>query len=238
MIPPLSEYTYIKENLARVRARLEAAAAKAGRPTPTLIAVTKSATDDEVRALLAFGISAIAENRPQLFEVRRALIAEENYPTEIHLIGHLQTNKVKTVVGEAALIQSLDSLRLAAEIETRAAAKGVTVPVLIEVNSGREEAKGGLLPEEIDAFAAALSDYPHLAPAGLMTMGPDCEDPEEYRPYFTLVREAAERLSAKGLLPASPILSMGMSDSYEVAAEEGATHVRVGRTLFKKTTES
>ncbi len=236
MTPELAEYSYIQENLDRVRSRLAAAAARGHHPTPTLIAVTKSATDDEVRALLAFGITAIAENRPQLFEVRRALIAEGGYPTEIHLIGHLQTNKVKTVVGEAALIQSLDSLRLAAEIEKRAAAKGVTVGALIEVNSGREEAKGGLLPEEVDAFAAALKDYPHIAPLGLMTMGPDCEDPEDYRPYFALTREAAERLAAAGLLPPSPLLSMGMSDSYEVAAEEGATHVRVGRTLFRKNT--
>lgn len=234
MIPSLSEYTYIKDNLDRVRERLAAAAARAGQATPTLIAVTKSATDDEVRALLAFGIPAIAENRPQLFEVRRALIAEEDYPTEIHLIGHLQTNKVKTVVGEAALIQSLDSLRLAAEIEKRAAAKDVTVGVLIEVNSGREEAKGGLLPEEVEDFAASLSGYPHLIPMGLMTMGPDCENPEDYRPYFTLTRELAVSLAAKGLLPEAPLLSMGMSDSYEVAAEEGATHVRVGRTLFRK----
>ena len=106
------------------------------------------------------------------------------------------------------------------------------LPVLIEVNSGREEAKGGLLPEDVRAFAEGLSRFPHLAPCGLMTMGPDCEDPEDYRPYFRLTRALAEELSAAGLLPASPILSMGMSGSYEIAAEEGATHVRVGRTLF------
>ncbi|MBQ2718850.1 MAG: YggS family pyridoxal phosphate-dependent enzyme [Clostridia bacterium] len=228
------EYAYIERNLRNVRARLAAAAARAGRPVPRLIAVTKSADDGEVRALLGLGIDAIAENRPQLFSARAALIDEADTDTEIHLIGHLQTNKAKTVVGRAALIQSLDSERLAAELQKQAERHGLTVPVLIEVNSGREEAKGGLLPEEVDAFAAALRAYPAITPLGLMTMGPDCEDPEDYRPYFRLVREAAERLSAAGLLPPSPLLSMGMSTSYEVAAEEGATHVRVGRTLFRK----
>ncbi len=229
-----SEYAYIQRNLDAVRERLAAAAARAGNPVPRLIAVTKSATDDEVRALLSFGIDAIAENRPQLFSARAALIDEAGTGTEIHLIGHLQTNKVKTVIERAALIQSLDSERLAAEIQKQAERRGITVPVLIEVNSGREEAKGGVLPEDIDTFAVALGAYPNLAPVGLMTMGPDCEDPEDYRPYFRLVREAALRLSAARLLPAAPLLSMGMSTSYEVAAEEGATHVRVGRTLFRK----
>lgn len=229
-----SEYAYIQKNLDTVRAWLSAAAARGGNPVPRLIAVTKSATDDEVRALLAFGIDAIAENRPQLFTARAALIDEAGADTEIHLIGHLQTNKVKTVIERAALIQSLDSERLAAEIQKQAERRGITVRVLIEVNSGREEAKGGVLPEEIDTFAEALRAYPNLVPVGLMTMGPDCEDPEDYRPYFRLVREAAERLSAAKLLPEAPLLSMGMSTSYEVAAEEGATHVRVGRTLFHK----
>ena len=230
----LSDFKYIAENLADVRARLAAAAQRAGRPTPTLIAVTKSATDDEVRALLTFGVDAIAENRPQMFTARAALCDEVGATGEIHLIGNLQTNKVKYVVGRAAMIQSLDSIRLADEIERIAARREVCVPVLIEVNSGREEAKGGLLPEEVPAFAEALAAYPHLLVRGLMTMGPDCEDPEDYRPYFRLVRELAEELSAKGLLPHSPALSMGMSGSYEVATEEGATHVRVGRTLFAK----
>ena len=234
----LADYGYIKENLATVRGRLQAAAEAAGHPTPRLIAVTKSATDDEVRALLAFGIDAIAENRPQLFTARAALIDEACAPTEIHLIGHLQTNKVKSVVERAALIQSLDSDRLAAEIERQAAKREITVRVLIEVNSGREEAKGGLLPEEVEAFAESLSAYPHLLPVGLMTMGPDCENPEEYRPYFRLVRELAGGLAARGLLPSCPVLSMGMSGSYEVAASMGATHVRVGRTLFHKPQET
>lgn len=237
-------YAYIERNLEAVRSRLAAAAKRSGNPIPTLIAVTKSAEDDEVLALIAAGVDAIAENRAQLFTARAALLDEMTEKAAaaglaftapaIHLIGNLQTNKVKYVVERAATIQSLDSERLAAEIEKQAAKRGMTVNVLIEINSGREVAKGGLLPEEVRAFAESLSKFPHLVPTGLMTMGPDCEDPEDYRPYFRLTRALAEELSAAGLLPARPILSMGMSGSYEIAAEEGATQVRVGRTLFAK----
>ena len=235
----LSEYTYIAEQLATVRARLSAAAARGGYPVPRLIAVTKSASDDEVRALLALGVEAIAENRAQLFRARADIIdalpvAEGQERPEIHLIGSLQTNKVKYVVGRAATVQSLDSVKLAEALEAQAAKREVSLPVLIEVNSGREEQKGGLLPEEVEAFAEGLRSYPHLLPMGLMTMGPDCEDPEGYRPYFRLVRELAATLVQRGLLPERPYLSMGMSGSYEIAAEEGATHVRVGRTLFAR----
>lgn len=239
----LSAFSYIRENLDEVRTRLAAAAARAGRAVPRLIAVTKSATDEEVAALLRFGVDAIAENRPQLFTARRDILAALRregvaLSTEIHLIGNLQTNKIKYVIGEAALIQSLGSLRLAEELEKQAERRGIAVPVLIEVNSGREAQKGGLMPEDVPAFCEALRGLPHLDPRGLMTMGPDCETPEGYRPYFTLTRTLAEALAADGLLPDSPLLSMGMSGSYEVAAEEGATHVRVGRTLFQKPTET
>lgn len=240
----LSDYRYIYENLRSVREKLTAAAARGGNPVPALIAVTKSATPEEVRALLLFGVDAIAENRPQLFReraelldalVHRAELAGAEPPrTALHLIGNLQTNKIKYVIDRAAMIQSLDSERLAEELDRQAERRGITVRVLIEVNSGHEEQKGGVLPEDVPEFAASLRRFAHLSPIGLMTMGPDCDDPEGYRPYFRLVRELAMGLSEKGLLPASPVLSMGMSGSFEVAAEEGATHVRVGRTLFKR----
>ena len=151
-----ADFGYIAKNLKKVRERLAAAAARGGHETPVLIAVTKSAADDEVRALLSFCVDAIAENRPQMFTARAALADEVGSAAEIHLIGNLQTNKVKYVVGRAAMIQSLDSVRLADEIERIAAKRGVTVPVLIEVNSGREAAKGGLMPEDVRAFADAL----------------------------------------------------------------------------------
>lgn len=228
-------YGYIEENLARVRSNLEAAAKRGGNKTPKLLAVTKSATNDEVRALLSLGIEAIGENRAQLFKERLAIVSEMGLTTEVHLIGSLQTNKVKYVVGNAALIQSLDSEKLAAEIERLGEKRGVTVPVLIEVNSGREENKGGLMPEDVLPFARSLRAHSHISPVGLMTMGPDCESSEDYRPYFRLTRSLLEEMKQEGLLATEePILSMGMSTSYEVAAEEGATLVRVGRTLFEK----
>ncbi len=230
-----STYSYIKENLERVRAKLKAAAKKSGNRVPKLLAVTKSATNEEVGALLSFGVEAIGENRAQLFRERFAIVSEMGLTTEVHLIGSLQTNKVKYVVGSAALIQSLDSEKLAAEIERLGEKRGVSVPVLIEVNSGREEAKGGLMPEEVLPFLRSLRALPHLSPVGLMTMGPDCDDPEDYRPYFRLTRALLEEAKRERLFTTEePILSMGMSNSYEVAAEEGATLVRVGRTLFEK----
>ena len=242
-----TSYGYIEKNLGSVRECLAAAAARGGCAVPRLIAVTKSASDDEVRALLRFGVDAIAENRPQLFTARAAIIDEmrealraegRELDTEIHLIGTLQTNKVKYVVGRAATIQSLDSDKLAAEIARIAEKRGVVVPVLIEVNSGREPQKCGVMPEDVRAFAERLRALPSLSVAGLMTMGPDFDNAEDYRPCFRLVRRLAAELTADGLLPSAPILSMGMSDSYEIAAEEGATHVRVGRSLFRRKEDS
>ncbi len=240
----MPDFSYISDNLAAIRSRLSAAAERKGHKLPRLIAVTKSASDEEVEALLSLGIDAIAENRPQMFAAReeillrargeRAAHGKPPLATEIHLIGHLQTNKAKLVVGRAACIQSLDSMRLAEEIEKQAAAKGILQPVLIEINSGCEPQKGGILPGEAEAFAEALTGLSHLRVMGLMTIGPVLESTEEYRPYFRATRLLAEGLAARGLLPEQPTLSMGMSDSFEVAAEEGATEVRVGRSLFVK----
>ncbi len=227
-------FSYIRHNLERVSATLAEVAARRGTPPATLVAVTKSASDEEVLALAALGVSSMAENRVPCYLARRDLLAAHGFAPALHLIGSLQTNKVKYIARDVALIQSLDSLHLAAEIEKQGTKAGRKIPVLIEVNSACEAAKGGLAPEEVADFAAALSDFSHLAPRGLMTMGPVCEDEEDYRPYFRRTREICDRLAARGLLGPTPILSMGMSDSYRVAAEEGATLVRVGRTLFHR----
>ena len=230
----MENYAYIRRNLEEAQAILARAAG--GRKPPELVAVTKSATDDEVLALAALGIGAIAENRAQNFRARRELLAANGYDLSVHLIGSLQTNKVKYVVADAATVQSLDSLRLAAEIERQAAKIDRTVPVLIEVNSACEEAKGGILPEDVLPIHAALTGgaYPHIAVCGLMTMGPDLPDEEGYRPYFRLTYQLFETIRARGGFVGEGILSMGMSDSLRVATEEGATMVRIGRRLFKK----
>ena len=151
----------------------------------------------------------------------------------MHEIGSLQTNKVKLIAAEAGLIHSLDSERLANEINKRCLAINKKMPVLIEINSAREEQKGGILPEAAEEFAAKIKEYDALSLVGLMTMGPLTSEGEDLRPYFRETKKLFDKLS--GYFEAdAPILSMGMSDSYRVAIEEGSTLVRVGRKLFIK----
>ncbi len=231
----MSDFAYIENNLSRVRERLKAAAERGGHPVPTLIAVTKSASDEEVLALAALGVDAMAENRVQRFLSRYELLRGAGFSLPLHLIGSLQTNKVKYLPGKAALLQSLDSERLAAEIQRQGEKHGEVIPVLLEINSAEEDAKGGVLPKDALSMAEAVSRYPNLSLLGLMTMGRDSEDAEDYRPYFRLTKALSQQIAAKGYFKTdAPLLSMGMSHSYEVAAEEGATMVRVGRTLFSQ----
>lgn len=230
----MSSYSYIGENLCRIRECCEARADALGLSVPTLLAVTKSATVEEVAALVrTFGQRAIAENRTALFCERYDMFEDGERP-EMHLIGSLQTNKVKYIAGKTALIHSLDSLRLAAEIEKQSAKRDTVTDVLIEINSGREEAKGGLLPEEAERFADALGAFPHIALRGVMTMAPICECEADYRPYFRLTAGIHRTLAERGYYRGTPVLSMGMSNSFGVAIEEGATVIRVGRGLFVK----
>ncbi len=228
-------YEYIEQNLLSVRERIADAARRVGRDPCeiTLVAVTKGASDDEVRALLSLGVDAIAENRTALFLHRQQIAGEIGAHCACHLIGSLQTNKVKSIVGKTALIHSVDRPSLAAALEKEARKAGVTVDILIEVNSGREENKGGVLPEELFSLVERLSDCPHLSLRGLMTMAPDAGE-ETYRRCFRETRNTFVRLLADGKIKGDGILSMGMSDSYEIAVEEGATLVRVGSALFKK----
>ena len=228
------DFSYVRRNLEAVLAELDAIAARTGIPAPTLIPVTKSASDGEVLALAACGITAIAENRVPNYRARRDLLTANKMQLDLHLIGSLQTNKVKYIAEDVALIQSLDSLRLAEEIAKRGEQVGRRIPVLIEINIGREENKGGILPEELDAFYESVAPL-SLSVVGLMTMAPALATEEEYRPYFRAVKEMFDAMRKAGKFDTdSPILSMGMSDSYRVAAEEGATAVRIGRRLFMK----
>ena len=231
----MESYAYIGENLAHIRCRCAERALALGLPTPRILAVTKSATADEVRALVTeYGQDAIAENRTSLFLERYGMFSDGARP-EMHLIGSLQTNKVKYIADKVALIHSLDSLRLAAEIEKQAVKHSIRIRTLIEINSGREEAKGGLLFEEVEAFAEAVKEnYPHVALAGVMTMAPNFATSEEYRPCFRETARLFRKLSDGGFFEGEGVLSMGMSGSYEVAIEEGATVVRVGRALFAR----
>ena len=227
----MNHYTYIKRNLDAVTASLADAAARSGYPTPELVAVTKSASPEQVLALAELSVPCMAENRVQLLRERKELLAGRGQCFD--LIGSLQTNKVKHVVGEVRLIQSLDSLHLAAEINRISEKRGVVTSVLVEINSAREQAKGGVLPEQAEAFVSALSDYPAIRVLGLMTMGPASRDPSALRACFRETRALFVRLLEAGAFASdTPVLSMGMSESYLIAAEEGATMVRVGRALF------
>ena len=229
----METYSYITRNLSDLSAEIAALAEKAGRDI-TLVSVTKSGSDEELIALAAAGAQNIGENRPGELARRGTLLREAGYEPILHEIGNLQRNKVKLIIRDVALIHSLDNPALAAEIEKQAAKIDRIIPVLIEINSGREENKDGIMPEDAEAFLLQLDAFPHLSVRGLMTMGPVCEDPEDARQYFRLTREIFDTLRKKYPERKLDILSMGMSDSYRVAIEEGSTLVRVGRRLFIK----
>jgi len=223
----------IARNLAEVRRRIAAAAARAGRDPAavSLVAVTKDVAADVVAAAVAAGATDIGENRYQ--EAKSKIAALAGRPVRWHFIGHLQRNKVKYVVECFNIIHSLDSLELAAEIDrrARATAGGGRVPVLVEVNVGGEATKFGVAPEGAVELVLKAAALPGLDVQGLMTIAPQAGDPEAARPHFRRLRLLAAAVPGAGG-PVLRHLSMGMSDDFEVAVEEGATLVRVGRAIF------
>lgn len=228
------QFDYVEHNVHRVLERVTLAAARAGVTPPTVVAVTKSGTDEEVLALAGTRlISHLGENRTACLTARQQLLSDAGAAMTYHLVGSLQTNKVRQVTGRVDLIHSLDSIRLAEEIEKQSAKRGCVTSCLIEINSGREAAKGGVLPEEAEALLASVLALPHIRVRGLMTMAPPHLSPDEYRPYFALTRLLFEKLGQGGTFGDDPVLSMGMTDSFEVAIEEGATLVRIGRAFFE-----
>ena len=228
----MCEKDLLARNLNDVRERMEAAAARAGVPLPSLLAVTKSCDDDTFRAMLSLGVEAVGENRARQCEARCEMIKESGFSCDMHFIGSLQKNKAKYLVGRIALLHSLDSIGLAEELDRLSKKNGIKTAVLLEINSGREENKGGVMPDAIDEFASQIASFEGLSVRGVMTMAPNLDVAEEYRPYFRATRRAFERLTPY-FDTDSPILSMGMTDSFEVAIEEGATMVRVGSALFR-----
>ena len=228
-----SRFGYIKDNYNRLIESISDLEEKVERKV-TLLPVTKSGTDEELVALCQLGIKAIGENRPQELKRKGELLHSLGFSVELHEIGNLQKNKVRHIIDTVSLIHSLDSVELAREIQKRAESIGKDVPVLIEINSAKEEGKSGILPEKAEELVKALSEFPRLRFSGLMTMGPVCKDSEDIRPYFTLTRKMFEEFGEKYGYFGKGILSMGMSDSYKVAIEEGATLVRVGSVLFRK----
>lgn len=225
---------YIKNNYLELTDELADIAKRAGTKAPTLVAVTKSGTDEELCELVRAGALNVGENRPQELRRRADILTGLGYSPILHEIGTLQRNKVKLIIKDVALIHSVDSLKLAEEIERQAAKIDRRVAVLIEINSAREENKSGIMPEEAERLLCDMLPLSHLEVRGLMTMGPaECEE-SELRGYFRQTKALLDELHARYGFGDEPILSMGMSDSYRVAIEEGSTLVRVGRRLFRK----
>lgn len=224
---------YVKKNYLDLVEEIAELGREAGRSV-RLVAVTKSGSDEEILALAAASVTDIGENRPGELRRRGQLLNSHGYSPRLHEIGNLQRNKVKLIIGSVALIHSLDSISLAKEIDRQAGAIGRKIPVLIEINSGREAQKGGILPEEAEEFYLKIKELPNIEIAGLMTMGPVCEDAEMLRPCFRETKALFDRLNRCHGFSGEGILSMGMSDSYSVAIQEGSTLVRVGRKLFNR----
>jgi pyridoxal phosphate enzyme (YggS family) len=222
----------VAENIRGVREQIAAAACRAGRSPSAvrLMAVTKTVEDARISEAIRAGVEILGENYVQEAQRKIELLGKS---CEWHLIGHLQTNKVKYAVRLFDMIHSVDRMELAAEIDRRARAAGRVMPVLIEVNVAGEETKSGVALDTALGLVRSAASLENLAIRGLMTMPPWFDDPEEARPYFRTLRELRDRIAAEAI-PRVAIgeLSMGMTGDYAVAVEEGATIVRIGRGIF------
>lgn len=222
----------LESRIDEIRARIGSAAARSGRRAEDvkLVAVTKQVEPDVIARAAQYGLCVFGENYAQELRLKQEIInrtVSEN--VEWHFIGRLQRNKVKYLVGSVALIHSLDTVSAAGEIDRKARAAGVKMPVLVEVNTGGES-KGGIEPDALDDFLLKLAELQGVEVSGLMTMPPYFDDPGDARPYFAALRNLRDELSAK--YPGLKELSMGMSGDFEVAIEEGATIVRIGSAIF------
>jgi pyridoxal phosphate enzyme (YggS family) len=227
----MSDPTDIRRNLNAVRERMARAAERSGRrPADVLlVAVSKTVPVERLRAAVAAGVSALGENRVQEAVDKVAALGR---PVPWHLIGHLQTNKVRDALACFDVIQSVDRPAVAEALSSRAARDGRRVDALVQVNVGEEPQKGGFRPADLRAALESLAALPGLRLRGLMTIPPIPRDPEESRPYYREMRKLLDVAAGWGLGVELRELSMGMSGDFEVAIEEGATIVRVGTAIF------
>jgi pyridoxal phosphate enzyme (YggS family) len=221
----------IRANLDAVQERMADAARRAGRRADAvlLVAVSKTVDVERVRAAIAAGVPALGENRVQ---EAREKIAVLGRPRPWHLIGHLQTNKVRDAVDSFDLIHSVDRLALAEALSRRATEGGRRVDVLVQVNVGEEPQKGGVRPQDLGAALDAMAALTGLRLRGLMTIPPLPKDPEDSRPHYREMRKLLDGARGRGFGAEFSELSMGMSGDFEVGIEEGATIVRVGTAIF------
>ena len=242
----------IARNLEKIRGKIDAACRRSARRSQevTLLAVSKTKPTEDLRAAMAAGQRAFGENYVQELLMKAEELGyaiphsigagtgetdpDETHPVW-HMIGHLQRNKVKYIVGKTALIHAVDSIPLAAQIEKEAAKRNLVCRVLLEVNVAGESTKWGFSLEETKQAAQEMTAFPHVCLCGLMTSAPYTQDPETNRLFFRALKNMNDTLAREGLLGkecTAPVLSMGMSGDYEVAVEEGATIVRVGTAIF------
>ena len=222
----------IREQLENVQKKIEEACLRAGRDPKevTLIAVSKTKPAPMLLEAYDAGARDFGENKVQEITAKFPQLPED---ARWHMIGHLQRNKVSQVLGKAVLIHSVDSIRLAEQIEAESAKKGLVTDILLEVNVAREESKYGFFLEETEAAIMTIKDFPHVRIRGLMTIAPFVENPEENRGIFKKLYEFAVDIGKKNIDNVTmSVLSMGMTGDYQVAIEEGATMVRVGTGIF------
>lgn len=222
----------LKENLELVEKKIQEACARSNRRREdvTLIAVSKTKPVEMLKEIYDCGQRVFGENKVQEMDDKIPML-----PSDIswHLIGHLQRNKVKYIVDKAALIHSVDSERLAKTIQDEAVKKDCIVPILIEVNVAEEESKFGVKPEDTEALIRSIASFDHIQIKGLMTIAPYVKDPEENRKVFSQLKQLSVDIAGKNINNVTMnVLSMGMTNDYEVAVEEGATMVRVGTGIF------
>lgn len=222
----------LRENLKEVEEKIEAACKRAGRDCSevTLIAVSKTKPVEDLQEIYAAGARAFGENKVQELCAKMEVMPED---IEWHMIGHLQRNKVKYIVGKVSLIHSVDSFRLAEEINIQAKKKGIVVPILIEVNIADEESKFGVSRADAIELVKQVSTLDAIRIKGLMAVAPYVVDSEENRPFFRKIKDLSVDIMLEKIdNVCMDILSMGMTGDYEVAIEEGATMVRVGTGIF------
>lgn len=221
----------IKENLENINVKITAAAEKSGRKRDDilLLAVSKTVDVPRIKEAVALGIVELGENKPQ--EINRKYFEVEN--VKWHQIGHLQTNKVKYIIDKVCLIHSVDSVKLAEEISKRAKAKNIVMEILVEVNIAGEEAKHGVPLSEAEGLALEISKLDNIKVKGFMTVAPFVDNPEDNREYFSQMKKLFVDIKDKNYNNIDmKYLSMGMTNDYEVAIEEGANIVRIGTGLF------
>ena len=234
----MSQLSYMDKNYEQIHERIRQAASRVGREDIRLVAAVKYTDAEHIDYLhRQLGVTDVGENRVQQLLEHWETVDREGL--SFHFIGTLQTNKVKYIADKVCMIHSLDSLKLAKEIERQMAKLGKSMDVLVEINSGGEENKSGVDPNEAAELCLALGDLPHVNLRGFMTMAPKCEKNEDYRKFFQETFRLGLDIWEKTLHNIGrPLFSMGMSGNFEVAIEEGADMVRVGRALFAEPLEN